>query len=62
MQVRKRNPRPLPRQSGSNKYLQQLTRLLGTAKYLKIRSSQTNLGLALGLKNEIASEQKGANP
>ena len=32
------------------KYSQQLTRLLGTAKYLLIRSSRTHLGLGFGLK------------
>ena len=33
---------------------QVLTRLLGTAKYLIIPSSQTHLGLAIGLKNDTA--------
>jgi hypothetical protein len=51
-----RNSRPLPRQSGNNKYLQQLTRLPGTAKYLKIRSSRRDLGLAFGLKRPRNSE------
>jgi hypothetical protein len=32
------------------KYSQQLTRLLGTAKYLTIQSSRTDLGLAVGFK------------
>jgi hypothetical protein len=35
---------------GNNKYLQ-LTRLLGTAKYLKIRRSGKDLGLAFGLES-----------
>jgi hypothetical protein len=34
---------------GHNKYLQQLTRLLGTAKYLQVRVSRLNLGLEIGL-------------
>ena len=42
---------PLPCQRRDYKYLQQLTRLLGTAKYLIIRSSRTHLGLAFGLKS-----------
>jgi hypothetical protein len=35
---------------GYVKYSQQLTRLLGTAKYLIIPSGRTHLGLAFGLK------------
>jgi hypothetical protein len=41
---------PLPCQRGDYKYLQQLTRLLGTAKYLIIRRGWTHLRLAFGLK------------
>ena len=37
---------------GDVKYSQQLTRLLGTAKYLIIPGSRTHLGLDIGLKNE----------
>jgi hypothetical protein len=41
---------PLLCQRGDIKYSQQLTRLLGTAKYLIIPSSQTHLGLEFGLE------------
>ncbi len=40
----------LYRVNGDIKYLQQLPRLLRTAKYLIIPSSRTHLGLAFGLK------------
>jgi hypothetical protein len=42
-------PRPLLCQRGDIKYSQQLTRLLGTAKYLIIPRSRTHLGLEFGL-------------
>ena len=37
------------------KYLQQLTRLQGTAKYLIIRRSQVEFGLEFGLKTAALS-------
>ena len=43
-------PQTSPCQSGDIKYSQQLTRLLGTAKYLIIPSSWTHLGLEVGLE------------
>jgi hypothetical protein len=39
---------------GDIKYSQQLTRLLGTAKYLIIPISRPHLGLNIGLKNAAA--------
>jgi hypothetical protein len=36
------------------KYSQQLTRLLGAAKYVIVPRSRTNLGLAFGLKIELS--------
>jgi hypothetical protein len=46
--------RDLCRDSGNYKYLQQLTRLPGTAKYLIIRRSQIEFGLEFGLKTAAA--------